>query len=425
MVDDISDTVGPVSEPGRPRRAPPTIDLEPTSSETHPAQAEAVAERGSDVVGEAHPDVVPEAEPESVAEAVGEDIDAATAAPGGPGELPPQAEAVPPLRRPVSPWVIAPFSGAVAAALVIGVGWMLGWPQVTPPSAAPQLSAVVDGLNTRIAGLEARLGKSDTTTAARLDALDKALASARGDVAQLHTQTDRLASATDALKAAPRAAGGQAAPPVDLSALKARLDQIARASRSQSAALAQADKKIADAKPADDLPLRRVIAAALLDVAVRHGEAYAPALATARSLAPNAEALKPLDAFATTGVPSPVALSRELLTIVPKLTPQPTAAAASGLSIVDRLQAGAAKLVRVERTDGVGTDRGAVAARITAAALRNDFAEARRELKTLPPADREAAQAWLDKADARDAALGASRRFADEAMTALAKPSQD
>jgi hypothetical protein len=321
--------------------------------------------------------------------------------------------------------VIAPFAGAVAAALVIGVGWMLGWPQVTPPSAAPQLSTVVDGLNTRIAGLEARLGKSDTTTAARLDALDKALASARGDVAQLRTQTDRLASATDALKAAPRDAASQAAPPVDLSALNARLDQIERASRNQSAALAQADKKIADAKPADDLPLRRVVAAALLDVAVRHGDGYAAALATARSLAPNAEALKPLDAFATTGVPNPIALDRELLTIVPKLAPQPVEAATSGTSIVDRLQAGAAKLVRIERTDGVGTDRGAVVARITAAALRNDFAEARRELKALPSADREAAQAWLDKTDARDAALAASRQFADEAMAALGKTTQN
>ena len=55
-----------------------------------------------------------------------------------------------------------------------------------------------------------------------------------------------------------------------------------------------------------------------------------------------------------------------------------------------------------------------------AAALRNDLNEARRELNTLAPADRAAAQAWLDKADARDAALAASRKFASDAMTALA-----
>ena len=55
--------------------------------------------------------------------------------------------------------------------------------------------------------------------------------------------------------------------------------------------------------------------------------------------------------------------------------------------------------------------------------LRNDSGDARRELNTLPPADRAAAQPWLDKADERDAALAASRQFAADAMAALAKPS--
>jgi hypothetical protein len=45
-------------------------------------------------------------------------------------------------------------------------------------------------------------------------------------------------------------------------------------------------------------------------------------------------------------------------------------------------------------------------------------------LKTLPEADRAPAQAWLDKANARDAALAASRKFADDAMTNLVKPAQ-
>ena len=105
---------------------------------------------------------------------------------------------------------------------------------------------------------------------------------------------------------------------------------------------------------------------------------------------------------------------------MPKLSPPAPDTATTGAGIVDRLQAGAAKLVRIQRTDAAGNDRGSVVARVTAAALRNDVAEARRELKTLAPADRAAAQAWLDKADARDAALAASRKFADDAMAALA-----
>jgi hypothetical protein len=110
--------------------------------------------------------------------------------------------------------------------------------------------------------------------------------------------------------------------------------------------------------------------------------------------------------------------------LVPKLSPPSPDNATTGTGLVDRLQAGAAKLVRIERTDVVGNDRGNVVARVTAAALRNDMAEARRELKTLAPADRTAAQVWLDKTDARDAALAASHQFATDAMASLAKPGQ-
>jgi len=124
-------------------------------------------------------------------------------------------------------------------------------------------------------------------------------------------------------------------------------------------------------------------------------------------------------------VPSTAKLAGELLTLVPKLSPAPPPdTATSGSGIVERLQASAAKLVKIERIDTSGTDRGAVVARTTAAALRNDSNEARRELKTLAPADRAAVQTWLDKADARDAALAASRQFATDAMAVLAKPAQ-
>ena len=104
--------------------------------------------------------------------------------------------------------------------------------------------------------------------------------------------------------------------------------------------------------------------------------------------------------------------------------PSTPEAETTGSGIVDRLQAGASKLVRIQRADATGTDRASVVARVTAAALRNDLNEARRELNALAPADRAAAQGWLDKADARDAALAASRQFATEAMAALAKVRQ-
>jgi hypothetical protein len=260
-----------------------------------------------------------------------------------------------------------------------------------------------------------------------METLEKSLAALRGDLATSRAQNEKLASAINEAKSAPRPDG---APASDLSGINEQIAKIESAVRTQAAEIVQqaskiADVKAADAKPADDLPLRRVVAAALLDVLVRTGDPYPAALAAAKAVAPNADALKPLDPFAATGVPNAGKLSSELLTLVPKLSPvAPQDDATTGSGIVERLQAGAAKLVRIERTDAVGSDRGAVVARAIRAALRNDFNEARRELKTLAPADRAAAQPWLDKADARDAALAASRQFAADAMNVLVKPAQ-
>ena len=398
MVDDRPEDTGSLPDSGRPKREPPTIDLEATevSSET---------KSSAETPSEPSPEPSPEA---------------------------PSVSAVDePPSRPVSPWIVAPVSGAAAAALVIGVGWMLGWPAIQPASAppAPQLSAAIDGLTARVAGLEPKVGKPvpDPASAARTEALEKTVAALRAELAATRAQGDKLASAVNEVKSAPR--GDGAASP-DLSGIDERIAKIESLMRAQSAEIAQQGSKLADAKadakPADDMALRRLVAGALLDVLVRTGDPYPTALATTKALAPNPEALKPLDQFAEKGVPNAGRLSTELLALVPKLLPaaQQNNATTTGTGIVERLQAGAAKLVKIERTDTAGTDRGAVVARITAAALRNDANEARRELKTLSPEDRAAAQVWLDKADARDAALAASRQFAVDAMAALGKPAQ-
>jgi hypothetical protein len=397
MVDDRPENTGSPPDSERPKRAPPTIDLTATEVTTEAAPASDAAP--SEAAAEAPP-VSPDAPPPA----------------------------------PVSPWVVAPVSGAVAAALVIGVGWMLGWPVIQPAATpAPQLNAAaIDDLTARIAGLETKAGKpvapvADPAAATRMESLEKSLAALRGELATTRAQSEKLASTVSEVKSAARADG---APAPDLSAIDAHIARIETAVRAQAAEIAQqagkiAETKAADARPADDLPLRRVVASALLDVLVRIGDPYQAALASAKALSPNADALKPLDQFAATGVPSTAKLAGELLTLVPKLSPPPPPdTATSGSGIVERLQASAAKLVKIERIDTSGTDRGAVVARTTAAALRNDSNEARRELKTLAPADRAAVQTWLDKADARDAALAASRQFATDAMAVLAKPAQ-
>jgi len=403
MVDDRPEDTGSLPDSGRPKREPPTIELEATevSSETKSA-AGASSEAPAEPAAEPTPEVAK-----------------------APVEESPVAG---PPSRPVSPWIVAPVSGAAAAALVIGVGWMLGWPAIQPASAppAPQLSAAIDGLAARVAGIEPKVGKpvADPAAAARTEALEKTVAALRTELTATRAQGEKLASAINDVKSAPRG-DGTASP--DLSGIDERIAKIESQMRTQGAEIAQQGSKLADTKadtkPADDMALRRLVAAALLDVQVRIGEPYPATLATTKALTPNPDVLKPLDQFAEKGVPNANRLSTELLALVPKL--QPAAQqnnATTGTGIVERLQAGAAKLVKIERTDTAGSDRGAVVARITAAALRNDFNEARRELKTLGLDDRAAAQSWLERADARDAALAASRQFATDAMAALAKP---
>ncbi|NEV02215.1 COG4223 family protein [Bradyrhizobium uaiense] len=419
MAEERPDDPGP-SPDSRPKRAPPTIDLQATEISSEPPTAgtteEAVKDTGKEAGTVSADAATPEAEPQ------GDPAPQKEPQPETAAMAPESAPA-----RPVSPWVVAPVSGAVAAALVIGVGWVLGWPAVQPASAPQPNAAAVDELGTRVGALESKVAKpvaaaADPAATARLEALDKSIAALRTELAATRAQSDKLAAAVNDAKAAPR--DGAAAP--DISGITARIDKVEGAVKAQGAAIARQDSKIADTKAeakADDVPLRRVVAASLLDGAVRHGDPYATALEAAKALSDDAAVLKPLETFATSGVPSPNALCRELIEIVPQLAPPPEAAAASA-GLVDRLQAGASKLIRIERSDGTGTDRSSIVARVTSAAVHNDLALTERELKSLPPADRTAAQAWLAKVDARRAALDASRKFADNAMAALATVNQ-
>jgi len=381
MADDRHDEAS--QEGSRPKRTPPTIDLQATeiSRAADGADAEEAAK--------------PVDDPSSV----------------GDPPVPPRASSR------GSSVAISAMAGALAAALMIGVAWFAGWPA---SSSMPQVNQAEFGdLSNRVASVESRVSRpvasaTDPAAAARIDAVEKSVASLRSELATLRGQSDKLAAAVGAISA-PR----EAASTLDLSAITARLAAIERTARTLTAETAE-HKSAA----ADDMPLRRVVAATLLNVSVRHGEPYAEILAASKALAVDPAALKPLEMFASSGVPSANLLCRELLAIVPKLSPAP-AAATTGTGIVDRLQAGAARLVQIERTDGAaGDSANAVVARVTASALHNDVAAAKAGLNALPPADRAPAGTWIAKADAREAALAASHRFAAETMAALTKPAE-
>ncbi|HKO72127.1 MAG TPA: hypothetical protein VJV58_14460 [Bradyrhizobium sp.] len=378
MVEERLEDTEPAPESGRSKRPPPTIELQATevSGEAPDSGADAESKRSSHRFR----------------------------------------------REALSSIVIAAVSGACAGALVIGAMWLSGWPNVGTPPAAPAQSAtntaVVDDLAARLGRIESQVKNapaSDSAAAARLDGLDKAVSAVRDEITGLRAQSGDLAAAIKDLKSAPR----ESAASPELAEINRRIAGLESAIRAQGAEIAQEN-----GKPADDVALRRMVTAALLETLVRTGEPYSEALAAAKSLAPTPDALKPLETFAATGVPSPAVLSRELLALIPKLSPPGPANQTTGSGLLERLEAGAAKLVRIERTNTVGNERGNVVARVTAAALRNDYSEARRELKTLAPADRVAAQSWIEKSDERDAALAASHQFVAAAMTTLAEPAQ-
>src|SRR5689334_21695109 len=160
MVEDRPEDTGSLPDSDRPKRAPPTIDLEASEVTTEAAPAS---------------DAAP---PEAAAET--------STSPDTPAPAP------------VSPWVVAPVSRAVAAALVIGVGRLLGWPAIRPASTplAPQLNAAaIDDLTARIAGLETRIGKpaasaADPASTARMETLEKSLAALRGELATSRAQSE-------------------------------------------------------------------------------------------------------------------------------------------------------------------------------------------------------------------------------------------
>ena len=379
MDDNRPDDSATAPDAGRPRRAPPTIDLEASEVTT---SSESAGSGGDGDKGEAR-----------------------------------QASWL--SYATLQPFLIAALTGAVTAAVVIVGARMAGWPAETTRPVAEINTGAIEALSSRLSDLEGRTSKPvapDATVASRFDALEKSLGQLRTDVASARARSEKLSSDLDAVKATPPASATAQAPP-DLSAIEGRLGEIERAARAESENIAKTANR-----PADDTALRRLVVASMLDLSVRQNEPFAQALKAAKVLAPDPQTLQPLESFAASGVPNAANLCRELLTLVPKLEPPRPGNATTGTGIIDRLQAGAAKLVRIERTDALGNDQGAIVARVTAAAVRNDLSEARRELNSLTPADRAPAQAWLDKAGERDAALAAARHFANDAMAALAKP---
>jgi hypothetical protein len=269
-----------------------------------------------------------------------------------------------------------------------------------PPQGAASDSALAD----RIAALDAQLktlaetigslGRRDEEVfAAARDARARvdANATAVADLAQ------KLPAATAAERAAVEAMGKRVGA---LEALGSRVDAV---ERSQQAAAR------------DDRAVRLALAATALNTAVERGAAFTAELSAVKSLGGDPKLIAALEPFAASGVPASAVLAREFAEFA-------QASAAPREGVLARLQMNAEKLIQVRRADeSAGSEAGAIAARAEAKASRGDIGGAASELGQLPPDARARAQPWITRAQARQAAIDASRRLAADALSGLGK----
>jgi len=468
------------NEPNRPSGAasgrsnrPTTIDLKATEispepapkPEPEPATAPVSQAPGTEGGGSKGDEAPRQAEKAA-------DKPAADAATSGDAPRPDPAPPVYPAPPARSPWSaigialasVVFFAGGLAA----GYWWAT---HATPPVAASggesrsaELLARIDRIETQLDAarkntpqLDARLSKLESALKAapatdpqlqeRLAKLESQLAAPRADDPQLlariaaaesavktltdmmtarEKRNDELAAlardaherASSAITAAEAAKNTQAASPearADLEAVAKRIATLEETARGGQAELA---RRMAT----EDAKGRFALTAIALRDAVDKGAPFAAELASAKSHAADAASVAVLEPYASTGVPSAQALGRELSSLMPALWKAARGTTPQTGTFLERLQANAGNIIRIRPAgDVAGDDHDSIRARIEARAATADIDNALSELMKLPPEVRAPAEAWIKKAQARNAAVTAARNIAQTAIGALAK----
>jgi hypothetical protein len=303
----------------------------------------------------------------------------------------------------------APVLAARLAALELQVRDL---PQpASPASPAPDTRALDDVAN-RLAGLEGEVKALADTIGALGRRSDDATAAAR----DARAKSDTAAAAVATL--AQKVGTGNPLTKSDLDSFDQRVAALERSHKLLEAELAKSSAASSAAAASGDKALRLSFAANALKAAVERGEPFAPELATVKALGADPAALAPLEPFAASGVPSAGTLARELAELAPMLRPR---AGAPRENFLQRLQVNAEKLVRVRPVDEAAGADASAPTRIDALAAQGDLAGALAELVKLPPAERAPAESWIKQAQARAAAIDASRRLATDALAGLGK----
>jgi hypothetical protein len=268
-----------------------------------------------------------------------------------------------------------------------------------------------------LADLDARIARAEAAAAAPRAAPppDQVLT---GRVAALEAATrslGELAQRVDAAQKNSALPAAQAADHKEIEALAARIAALEQTAKGFEERIARAAMTAGA-----DRAGRLAFVAVVLRTAVERGEPFAQELAAARTLAPDAAALVPLEPFAAAGVPGAATLAREFTQLAPGMLAVTQTARDAGL--VGRLQQNAERLVRIRPiSEAPGDDPAGIVARAEAKATLGDIAGALTEVTRLPDTTRAGATAWIRKAQLQVAALAAARQFATAAVDALAK----
>ncbi len=246
------------------------------------------------------------------------------------------------------------------------------------------------GSVTDAAAVSQQVGEAEQRLQAKLD---KALADTEAANA---AALQAMQAAIDELKAkigalAEAGLGGDESP--DVTALTDRIAKLEAALPGLEGAI---DKSVAGTKSA-----AAALAFANLRAAVADGRPYAAELATIKSFVPDPGDLAPLPAYADKGIPTVPELARSFA--AGEDAALAAAAPAASGSILDRLLASAATIVKVKRVDeaATGDSPSAVLARAQALIDKGDLAGAVQQIETLQGAPRDAFAAWLADAHAR------------------------
>jgi len=284
--------------------------------------------------------------------------------------------------------------------------------QVESAVANPRPATLDPTIANRIAAIEGEVKAIHEQVGVALRRSDEAVATAREARARAEATAAALAELTQKLERP----GSPVVQRNELEALAGRVAAVERAAKTLESEVA---KRAAEGS---DRTGRLAVAASALNAAVERGAPFASELAMVKALAPDPKVLAPLEPFAATGVPAAAALARELAGLGPALQQAAGTTARDGGGFLERLQANAERIVRIRPLgETTGADPAAIVARVEFKAMHADIAGALTELAALPPAVRAPAEEWIKKAQARAAAIEASRKLVADALAGLSK----